>query len=247
MHLEEFAWGNTLIHRLDPRVKLIAAMPVAILVALMQGIAGPARGLALAVALAALARLNARKVLARLAVVNVFVLMLWAFLPFSHAGEEVFAIGPLGATLEGLLLAAAITLKTNAIVLATMALLGTSQVMDLAHALVHMRFPAKLVHLFFFFYRYLGVLHDEYARLRTAMKVRAFKPRTSAHTYRSYAWLLGMLLVRSYERSERIYQAMLCRGFHGHFPVLHHFRLHALDLAFALAMALSIVVVWRGI
>ncbi len=247
MHLEEFAWGNTLIHRLDPRVKLIAAMPVAVLVALMQDIAGPARGLALAVALAALARLNVRKVLARLAVVNVFVLMLWAFLPFSHPGEEVFAIGPLGATREGLLLAAAITLKTNAIVLATMALLGTSQVMDLAHALVHMRFPAKLVHLFFFFYRYLGVLHDEYARLRTAMKVRAFKPRTSAHTYRSYAWLLGMLLVRSYERSERIYQAMLCRGFHGHFPVLHHFRLHALDLAFALAMALSIVVVWRGI
>ncbi|MEJ2323902.1 MAG: cobalt ECF transporter T component CbiQ [Nitrospirota bacterium] len=247
MHLEEFAWGDTLVHRLDPRVKLLTAMPLAILVALLQGLGGPARGLALSAALVALARLNIRKVLARLLVVNVFVLMLWAFLPFTHPGEEVFAIGPLSASREGLLLAASITLKTNAIVLATMALLGTSQVMDLAHALVHMRFPAKLVHLFFFFYRYLGVLHEEYARLRTAMRVRAFSPRTSAHTYRSFGWLLGMLLVRSYERSERIYRAMLCRGFHGHFPVLHHFRLRAADLAFALAMALSLAVVWRGI
>ncbi len=246
MHLEEFADGNTLIHRLDPRVKILAALPAALAVALMQGVAGPARGLALSVALVALARLDVRKVLGRLIVVNAFVLVLWAFLPFSRGGEEVFALGPLTATREGLIEAASITLKTNATVLLTIALLGTSQVMSLAHALVHMRFPAKLVHLFFFFYRYLGVLHEEYSRMRTAMRVRAFSPRTSSHTYRSYGWLLGMLLVRSFERSERIYRAMLCRGFHGHFPVLRHFRLGAADAAFAVLMAAAVLLVWRG-
>lgn len=247
MHLEEFAEGNTLIHRLDPRVKILSAAPLALIVALMHGLSGPARGLALSVALVAVARLNIRKVLSRLAVVNVFVLMLWAFLPFTVPGKALFEIGPMAPTREGLLHAAGITLKTNAIVLATIALLGTSQVMNLAHALVHLRVPAKLVHLFFFFYRYLGVLHDEYSRLRTAMRVRAFKPRTSAHTYRSYAWLLGMLIVRSFERSQRIYQAMLCRGFHGHFPVLHHFHLRGADLAFGALMALAAAIVWRGL
>jgi cobalt/nickel transport system permease protein len=247
LHLEEFADGNTLIHRLDPRVKIFTALPFAVLVALMQGHEGPVRGLALAILLAAVARLNINKVLNRLVVANVFVVMLWAFLPFGVPGEALFEIGPLSATREGLLLSASITIKTNAIVLATIALLGTSQAFSLAHALVHMKVPGKLVHLFFFFYRYISVLHEEYIKLRTAMRVRAFAPRTNAHTYRSYAYLLGMLIVRSFERSERIYRAMLCRGFHGHFPVISHFHLHGKDVAFGALMAAAIVFVWRGL
>jgi cobalt/nickel transport system permease protein len=247
VHLEEFAEGDTIIHRLDPRVKILVALPFAVLVALMHGHAGPARGLALAALLVALARLDIRKVLNRLVVVNVFVLMLWAFLPFTTPGESVFALGPLSASREGLALAGAITLKTNAIVLATIALLGTSKAFSLAHALVHMHAPAKLVHLFFFFYRYISVLHEEYSRLRNAMRVRAFRPRTDGHTYRSYAYLVGMLIVRSFERSERIYHAMLCRGFHGHFPVISHFHLRGADLMFATLMALATMIVWRGI
>jgi cobalt/nickel transport system permease protein len=173
--------------------------------------------------------------------------MLWAFLPFTVPGHTLFEMGPVAPSREGLALAAAITLKTNAIVLATIALLGTSQAFSLAHALVHMRAPAKLVHLFFFFYRYISVLHEEYSRLRTAMRVRAFVPRTGGHTYRSYAYLIGMLIVRSFERSERIYHAMLCRGFHGHFPVMSHFHLRGADLAFGALMALATIFIWRGL
>jgi len=247
MHLEEFAEGNTLLHRLDPRVKILAALPFAVLVALMHDHGGPARGLLLAVLLVALARLNLKKVLNRLAVVNVFVLMLWAFLPFSTPGDTFFTIGPLTATHEGLDLALALTLKTNAIVLATIALLGTSRAFSLAHALVHMKLPPKLVHLFFFFYRYISVLHEEYSKLRNAMRVRAFVPRTDAHTYKSFAFLVGMLIVRSFERSQRIYQAMLCRGFHGHFPVISHFHLRRTDVAFGLLMAIATMIIWRGL
>jgi cobalt/nickel transport system permease protein len=247
LHLEEFADGNTLIHRLDPRVKILATVPFAVLVALMQDHEGPARGLLLASLLAAVARLNINKVLHRLLVVNIFVLMLWAFLPFSVPGEALLEIGPVAPTREGLLLSASITIKTNAIVLATIALLGTSQAFSLAHALVHMKVPGKLVHLFFFFYRYISVLHEEYLKLRTAMRVRAFVPKTDRHTYRSYAYLVGMLIVRSFERSERIYRAMLCRGFHGHFPVISHFHLRGVDIAFGLLMAAATVLVWRGL
>ena len=247
MHLEEFAEGNSILHRLDPRVKLVAAVPLALVVALMQGHEGPLRGLVLAVVLVAIAKLDIKKVAVRLAVVNVFVLMLWAFVPFSHPGSEVFSIGPLAASREGLALALGITLKCNAIVLFTIALLGTSQVMNLAHALVHLKVPEKLVHLFFFFYRYLGVLHDEYTRLRTALRVRAFAPRTDMHTYRAFAWLLGMLIVRSFERSGRIYQAMLLRGFHGHFPVIDHFTLGKKDMAFGALMAVALLIIWRGL
>ena len=229
MHLEEFAEGTTILHRLDPRVKFITVGPMLVFTAISSGLIAPAYALTLGALMGVVARLDVRKVVVRLIAVNFFVLALWVFLPFSTPGEVVFALGPLLATREGLTHALSISLKTNAIVLATIAVFGTSGAMNLAHALVHMRAPVKLVHLFFFFYRYVSVLHEEYSRLRNAMRVRGFSPAFSRHTYRSFGNLIGMLLVRSYERSERIYEAMLCRGFHGHFPVISHFHMHGSD------------------
>ena len=106
-----------------------------------------------------------------------------------------------------------------------------------------MRAPLKLVYLFFFFYRYVSVLHEEYTSMREAMRVRCFKPHLDRHTYGSLANLIGMLIVRSFERSERIYEAMLCRGFHGHFPVIGHFHLHRVDYVMGALLAAAAAVV----
>lgn len=238
MHLEEFAEGTTLLHRLDPRVKFVAATPMLVVTAVAGGLRAPLLALLAASALALLARLDPRKLFVRMVAVNAFVLLIWVFLPFGYPGEEVLRIGPFGASREGIIYALGITLKTNAIVLMTIAVFGTSEAFSLAHALVHLHAPRKLVYLFFFFYRYISVLHEEYSRLRRAMAARCFRPGTGLHTYRTYANLVGMLLVRSYERSERIYGAMLCRGFHGHFPIISHFHLHGRDMAMGCVLLL---------
>ncbi len=229
MHLEEFAEGSSSLHMMDPRVKFLAGGPLLLLTALSAGLFAPAYALLVSIVLAAIAGLDPGKLLVRLLVVNAFVLLVWVFLPFSMPGEVVMSIGGLNATREGFLFALQITLKTNAIVLATIAIFGTTEAMSLAHALVHLRAPLKLVYLFFFFYRYVSVLHEEYTSMREAMRARCFKPHLDWLTYGSLANLIGMLIVRSFERSERIYEAMLCRGFHGHFPVSSHFHLHRVD------------------
>ncbi|GBE06465.1 nickel transport protein NikQ [bacterium BMS3Abin10] len=237
MHLEEFAEGKSFFHTLDPRIKFLTFIPYIMVIAIVHGLRIPITALALSSIMAVLAELNKKKLLNRLIVVNIFVLMLWLFIPFSYPGEEFFRIGPLTASKEGFLYVLSITMKTNAIVLATIAILGTSEVFSLAHAFVHLKVPNKLVHLFFFFYRYISVLHEEYTRLKRAMIIRSFKPGTNLHTYRSFAYLIGMLLVNSYERSQRIYNAMLCRGFTGKFPVIDHFSLRKSDITFGLLMS----------
>jgi cobalt/nickel transport system permease protein len=238
MHLEEFAEGTSVFHRLDPRVKFITLIPYIIVVSIMQGIKYPACALLVSTLMIVISRIDKKKLLNRLVVVNFFILFLWLFLPFSHPGHEVFRVGPLTATSEGFLFALSITLKANAIVLATIALLGTSEVFSLAHALVHMKFPRKLVYLFFFFYRYISVLHDEYTKMKRALSIRAFEAKTNLHTYRTYAYLVGMLIVRSFDHSQRIYKAMLCRGFTGKFPVISHFKLKRSDVILGILMSL---------
>jgi cobalt/nickel transport system permease protein len=243
MHLEEFAEGNSFFHRLDPRVKFLTILPYIIVIAIMQGLKGPSLALFLSLIMVALTHIDMKKLLNRLLVVNTFIFLLWIFLPFSYPGDTVFHIASLKASREGFLYVLSITLKANAIVLATIAILGTSEVFSLAHALVHLKVPPKLVHLFFFFYRYISVLHEEYTRLRNAMAIRAFKAKTNMHTYRTYAYLIGMLIVKSYDRSQRIYKAMQCRGFQGKFPIISHFELKRGDILFGIFMSLITLLV----
>jgi cobalt/nickel transport system permease protein len=62
-----------------------------------------------------------------------------------------------------------------------------------------------------------------------AMKIRGFRPRTDLHTYRTYSYLVGALLVRSFDRSTRILAAMKCRGFKGQFYILDRHAMGSQD------------------
>ena len=238
MRLEEFSLGDSVIHRLDPRVKIISALCFSVAVAVNHSLPATLVAILFPLALIVAARIRTSRVLVRLAIVNGFIAFLWIFLPFSVPGETLYGIGPLNVTREGLHTALLITAKSNAIVLATMALLGTSSVFDLAHALSHLGCPDKIVHLFFFSFRYVHVIHDEYHRLRRAAKIRAFHPRTDIQTYRTFAYFIGMLLVRSFQRARRIVDAMKCRGFRRKFYILHHYNMGRSDYALGSASAL---------
>jgi cobalt/nickel transport system permease protein len=235
MDIEEFALGDSFVHKLDPRVKIICAFVFSTVVALNHWISAAAVAIIFPLVLIVAARINIGRVLSRLAVVNTFVLFLWFFLPFTFPGEVIYSVGPLEIHHEGLLYALLITMKSNAIVLMVIALLGTSPIFSLVHALSHMGVPDKLVHIFFFCFRYVHVVHEEYHRLATAMKIRGFKPRSDIHTYRAYAYLVGMILVRSFDRSRRILAAMKCRGFRGKFYILHHYEMKRCDYLLAIS------------
>jgi len=241
LHLEEFAFGQSVWHRMDPRVKILGLVFFAFVTAVSNSFA--ALLLALSASLFALvsAKLSGRQVLIRLGAVNAFILFLWVFLPFSTPGEVIARWGSLAVQREGVILSLAITMKANAIASATLVLLGTSGIFDLVHALAHLKVPQRLVWLFFFSYRYVTVIHGEYSRLRTGMRVLCFRLRVGSNGLRSMANLVGMLFVRSCDRSERIYQAMLLRGFSGTFWVLDHFHMHRSDWLAAGAMAALIL------
>lgn len=238
---EPFSEGDSLLHRLDPRGKVLAAAAFAVLVAVSRSFATTVLGLALAAIAVLAARLPGRKVAARLLVVNGFVIFLWLVLPFTYPGEVLWRWGWLIATREGVAAAGLITLKSNAIVLGLIALIATVPIVDLGQALHRLRLPDKLCHLLLFTYRYLYVFEQEYQRLTQAMKIRGFRPRTDLHTYRSYAYLAAMLLVRSYDRAERVYQAMLCRGFQGRFYSLKEFSWQRRDRLFLGVAGLSLL------
>src|SRR6185295_11254426 len=79
-------------------------------------------------------------------------------------------------------------------------------------------------------YRYIFVLAGELARLRVALRVRGYRNRPNLHCYRTAGHVTGTLLVRGYEQSERVQQAMRCRGFDGRFRTLTEFQTSPVDV-----------------
>ena len=240
---EPFAVGDSPLHRLDPRVRLASAAVYSCAVAVCREFPARAAARALSLALVMVARLRTVEVLKRLMVVNGLVVFIWAVIPFTFPGEVLFRLGPFQAAREGVALAAQITLKSNAIVLAFMALVATMPFATVGHALHRLRVPDKIVHLLLMTYRYVFVLEQEYQRLVRAARIRGFRPGTDLHTYRTYAYLVGMLFVKAVDRAERVRWAMLCRGFKRRFYSLQEFKAGAGGLFFGLLISAAVAVI----
>lgn len=207
------------VQQIEARLRIVLAGAFALTAVGLNSLPLLALTLLLAIGLAALARLPTRPTLKRMLGIDVFMIPILALLPFTVPGEAIGALGPWPISLRGVHQAAEIILTANAVVLALLALVGTIEPVLLGRALRGLGLPEKLARLIVLTTRYVAVLHAEYARLRLAMRARAFRPAGRLHTWRSLGYLFGMLLVRSVERAERITQAMKCRGYTGRFPI----------------------------
>ncbi|SDJ37702.1 cobalt/nickel transport system permease protein [Ferrimonas sediminum] len=205
----------------DPRLPTLCALMAAVTAVSLSQLSALLLQLALMLVLAAVLGTCWRTLGRRLLALEGLMIMLLLTLPFTVPGDPLWQWHSLTLSLQGLERAAVVALRANIVVIAMVVLLGALAPEQLGHALGRLRLPDKLVHLFLFTARYLVVLQEEYRRLRTAMRARGFVARSNRHSWRSLGWLVGMLLVRSMERSQRVTQAMKCRGFKGRFYLLN--------------------------
>ncbi len=237
--------GRSPVHALDPRLRVILALVFSLVMAMVRREESILLGVALACVLVMLARLRPGAVSRRLLLPNLVLFTLFVLVPWSTPGTVWFRVGGYAYSWDGAVRVALVVLRADAILLAVTALVSTMETATLGHALDHLRLPPKLTHLFLFTVRYIEVLHGEYRCLRTAMRLRCFRARCDLHTYHCLGNLVGMLLVRSVERSQRIIAAMKCRGFSGRFWLLDHFVWQRRDsIAAGVGGVLMGVLVW---
>ena len=175
-----------------------------------------------------------------------FVLMLWVVLPVTFEGEAFSRFGPLVLTQPGIELCAKITMKSITILLFFSSLVATMTIASLGNALHKLHVPDKAVFLLLMTYRYIAVIQCEYKRLLRAAHLRGFKSRTSLHSYKTYAYLAGMLFVRASCRAKRVHQAMVCRGFTGRFHTIDLFDSNGVSRVFLGGVSLVTLVLVLG-
>jgi len=237
--------SRSFIKHIDPRVRVLVAVALAIPVCLSERFVVLELAMAMAALLAILAGLSGVQIFRNLKELNVFMLLLVVSLPLFMAGEPVMEIGPLVWSREGLWRTLLIAFRANTIMVTLTALLGTMEPAHLGFALNRLGIPQKLTHVLLFMIRYIEVIHQEYHRLRDALRLRGFRPGCNRNTFRTFGYLIGLLRVRSIDRSERIVEAMKCRGFRGRFYVLATFQFTAPDALFTVvASACVVLLIW---
>ena len=135
-----------------------------------------------------------------------------------------------------MILCVKITIKSISILFLFMALIATMTVASLGNGLHRIHVPDKMVFLVLMTYRYISVIEQEYKRLLRAAKFRGFNPGTNLHSYKTFAYLAGMLFVRASLRAQRVHQAMLCRGFNQKFHTLDDYPPNRLNLLFLMGI-----------
>ena len=207
------------IHRLAPEVKLLTTLLFVVGVAITPREAVWAFGVdaAVLVAVMRMARVPGRFVLSRLTIILPFVMFAIA-IPFIGGGEQVDVLG-LELSRDGLWATWNIVAKASLGAMASIILAATTELPDIIKGMGRLRVPAVVVGIASFMIRYLEVIAAEMGRMRVAMTARGYDPRWLAQA-RPIATSAGAMFVRSYERGERIHDAMLARGFDGTLPDL---------------------------
>ena len=232
------------LSRLDPRWKLAALTIAGVAAAVVHTPLAAGTALAGAVLLAVLGQLPWRWWATRVAPAALFVAVFAVPLAFFPQGNaQVWQVGPATVSVPGAITALVLICKAASLVTLALVLLATAPLdatLKAAHAL---HAPGLLIQLTLLSYRYLFLLADELGRLRIALRVRGYRNRANHHSYRTIGAVTGALLVRGWERADRVGQAMRCRGFDGRFRSLSGFRTTAADvLAFFFIVAVAAAV-----
>ena len=250
---DRYHHGHSLIHHLDPRIKVVVTIAFIISNAFLPDGAWIAFALAWAFVLFAnaLSGLGIGFTFRRSFIALPFALAAITVL-FSIPGEPVasfrFMMGDLTITDAGLLRFVSIVIRSWLSVQMAILLVAATEFPKIVHALNHLRIPTIITVIISFLYRYLFVLADEVLRLLRARQARSaaaagknpggnvlWRARIAGH-------MAGQLFLRSYERSDRIYNAMLSRGYKGELMTIHPHHFHTSDLWIGALSILGLII-----
>lgn len=240
--------NSSWLGRSDPRVKIVALVGFIGIMSSAQSITALFLGNIFLVLLGASAGISPWLFLKRLLWVVPFGGIMVLLFPFIVPGT-VFAeisLGPavLAMSCEGLSRAAVLTLRMFTGLFALTLLTSTTSLREIMLGLRRLHVPYIFVAMLEFTVRYIFVLFNELNRMTLARKARGFEQGRSLLHRRTFATLgsqAGVLFLRASDRGDRIYRAMLSRGYGGKAPAKFQAGLKFSDVGWGLGMLVAAV------
>ena len=234
--------GGSPLHRAAPQVKIVAAFGLVFVIALTPRTAIWAFAVygVIVAGLIAVANLSIAFI-ARRAIVLIPFLVVALLFPIIGSGERVEVFGiPLSE--QGLWDMWNVFAKAGLGFLVAVVLAATTAIADLLRGLDALHMPRIVTSIIGFAVRYIDIVGADFGRMRVALASRGYQGRSIA-TWRVYARTVGSVFVRTYERGERVYLAMLSRVYNGTMPSAGAVAVSGVQWAAAAALVGSAAIV----
>lgn len=229
-YLDTLSYKNTFVHRLDPRVKILVSFIFIFFVVSFPKyeLAGLIPFFFYPVFLLAVGDIPLKAIAKKVIFVSPFAVFIGIFNPLLDTDV---ILTPLGIPISGGWISFfSIIIKFILTVSTALLLIAVTSFPGICEGLERLKFPRLLVIQLLFLYRYLFVLLEETLRIVRAREARSFGQK--GREVKTFIRLISILLLRTVERSERIYQAMLSRGFRGEIRVHKRHSLRLQDIIF---------------
>jgi cobalt/nickel transport system permease protein len=227
--IDKYSALDSPMHRFDPRAKIVAFIVLIFAVVLVPNLKLAFIALIGAILFLIVSKLPLRFALQHIKWVFLFVVPFIVIMPFTVPGTEIFRFYGLTMTYEGLKYGILVAVRALSAVILVLPMIATTRFDLTIKALGELKMPAMLVQMFMFTYRYIFVFVAEFQRTWRAMAARGFQLKTNLYALKTMGIALGTLFVRSYERGERVYQALRARGYTGSPKTLVEFKMRAMD------------------
>ena len=212
--LDRYAYLDSPLHRWQQGYKLIGLLSLIFAFAFVQNVWLLPIMLLITCILFSLSQIPVSFLLKRLRYPSWFILAVIILLPFASGQTPIIEWGHLAIKEEGCWQALLVSVRFFCILTVSLVLFGTAPFLTSIKAMRSFGLPSAIVDMTLLAYRYLEELGEMLTTMQRAMKLRGFKPRKlNRRNLRVFAQLTGSILIRSYERSLRIYQAMILRGY----------------------------------
>jgi cobalt/nickel transport system permease protein len=235
--LDRIAYGDSPLHRLDPRAKILATLAfiLAVVSQPKYELFGLAPFILFPLLTIVIGEIPGRLIFRRVLLVSPFALLIGAFNPFldRQVFHHLWGFDISG----GWISFSSILVRFALTVSAALALIATTSFPSLCQGLTAMRVPRTFVVQLLFLYRYLFLLAEEGSRILRARELRARGWR--GRTPRVAVSIVGTLFLRTLDRAERIYQAMSARGYDGNIRQLRRLSFTVTDGVFLAAVAVG--------
>jgi cobalt/nickel transport system permease protein len=241
-YLDRLSYQDTFIHRLDPRSKVAATfLFIVVVVSFPQyQVAALIPFFLFPAVLMTLGDIPLKFVLTRVLLVSPFAVFIGIFNPLLDEKTVMVVSGiPISG---GWLSFLSILIKSLLTISAGLLLIATTSFYGVCHALRWLRVPAPFIAQLLFLYRYLFLMMEETMRIIRARDMRSFGKHGTG--IQVFVQIVGTLFIRTIERAERIYYAMLSRGFDGEMPLCRRLRFTLSDAVFVL-MTLAFLLCFR--
>jgi len=217
--------GNSLLHRIDPRVKITGVLLLSVAIFLPRAWPGYLASILFTLILVALSRVPLRLILRGLRPILIFLVITAAFNLFLTPGEPLFRLGPLTATRDGLVMVGVTTTRLLLLVIIASLLTLTTSPIRLTDGLERMLRPLRpigvpaheLALMMTIALRFIPTLAEEADRIMRAQQARgaSFSSGSLMARVRSLVPVLVPLFVAAFRRADELATAMEARGYRG--------------------------------